>query len=131
LAPQAFIDTSSSPAIAPYRARATTSTARLRVSGPRPIGISAAGHAAPAILVTRVAPNRSAIRPLTGRVATAPAGTANSASPRRPSLRCSASLMAGSRALQVAVATPSTKKKPSTATRARRSAGEVTRSRAG
>ena len=74
------------------------------------MGTSAAGHAAPAILVTRTAPNRSAIRPLNGSVSTAPAGTANSTSPRRASLRSSAALMAGSRALQVAVAAPSTKK---------------------
>ncbi len=80
------------------------------MAGPRPMGISAAGVAAPAILVTLAVPNRSAIRPLSGSVSTLPAGTANSASPRRASLRCRSVLMAGSRAAQVAVAAPSTKK---------------------
>ena len=80
------------------------------MAGPRPMRTSAAGVAAPAILVTRAAPNRSAIRPLTGRVSTLPAGTANSTSPRPASLRCRSALMAGSRAAQVAVAAPSTKK---------------------
>ena len=74
------------------------------------MGISAAGFSTPATRSTRTAPNLSAIRPLSASVSTLPAGTANSASPRRPSLKCSDSLMAGSRAAQVAVATPSMKK---------------------
>ena len=74
------------------------------------MGISAAGVSAPAILITGTAPNLSAIRPLSASVSTLPAGTANSASPSRPSLSRSDSLMAGSRALHVAVAAPSTKK---------------------
>ena len=74
------------------------------------MGISAAGFSTPATRSTRTAPNRSAIRPLSASVSTLPAGTANSASPSRPSLRCSDSLMAGSRAAQVAVATPRMKK---------------------
>ena len=74
------------------------------------MGTSATGTSTPAIRRTRTAPNLSAIRPLSASVSTLPAGTANSASPSRPSLRCSDSLMAGSRAAHVAVAAPSTKK---------------------
>ncbi len=60
--------------------------------------------------MTRGAPNASTMRPLSASVSTLPAGTANNTSPRPPSLRCSEALMAGSRAAQVAVAAPSTKK---------------------
>ena len=82
---------------------------------------SATATSRPATRSTRAAPNLSTIRPLITSVSTLPAGTANSVSPRRPSLRCSDSLIAGSRALQVAVAAPRTKKWPNTAILARRS----------
>jgi hypothetical protein len=106
-APQAFIDTSSSPASAPKRASVAISSARFLA---RPTRTSAAGSSTPATRSTRTAPNRSAIRPLRASVSTLPAGTANSARPRRPSLRWSDCLMAGSRALHAEKATPRMKK---------------------
>ena len=106
-APQAFIDTSSSPASAPKTASVTIRAARFPASPGR---TSAAANSTPATRSTRIAPNRSAIRPLSASVSTLPAGTANSARPRRPSLRWSDCLMAGSRAAHAAKPTPRMKK---------------------